>query len=564
MARTSRKNIVAQPDTAVRVWNAALYVRLSVEDNGKDSDSIENQTTILEEYVSARSYLKKVSLFVDNGYTGTNFDRPQFRKMMEAVQAGKIDCVIVRDLSRLGRNYIDTSHFIEKICPFFELRFISVNDNYDTATVTNEAQLSASLSNIVNDYYAKDISRKVTSALRAKMERGDFIGDYAPYGYLKDPCNKNHLIPCPETSPVIRQIFEWRADGMSYGGINRKLNDAGIPSPCQYKKDNGIKTNRDSVAHRILWNRHVISDILGDIVYLGHTAQRKGSQCLYEGLPFHATDREDWIIVENTHEPIISVELFEKVQEINRRASEKSKANSGKYPNLSKAENIYGRKLTCAECGHVMKLKRSISRDKTKAYFTFKCPTYAEHGKAGCSDVKMKKETLDEAVFAFIRSQMDVFVDVDESLHRLLALKKSKLAKSDNRQKIKGLSVQLEKKKSVLSSLYIDLKDGFLSQDEYCHHREIILSDISALEIELSELESAKSETEEQLTGEMKWRCMVERFYNATEISAGMVEAFVESIRLHEDGSLEIRLSYMDELAALMNLSERLRKELAA
>ena len=225
MARVSRKkqNLpIPAVDTPIRRWKTALYVRLSVEDNGKGSDSIENQTALLENYVASRSYLEKTALFVDNGYTGTDFLRPEFNRMMEAVKMGIVDCIVVKDLSRLGRNYIETSQFIEKICPFFDLRFISVNDSFDTATVTSEGHLSASLSNIVNDFYAKDISRKVTTALQAKMERGDYIGNYAPYGYRKDPENKNHLLIDPETAPIVVQIFQWRAEGVSYMGINKK------------------------------------------------------------------------------------------------------------------------------------------------------------------------------------------------------------------------------------------------------------------------------------------------------------------------------------------------------
>lgn len=569
MARISRKTKNISPsisdiDTHVRIWKAALYVRLSVEDNGKDSDSVENQTTLLEEYVATHPQLEKVALFVDNGYTGTDFLRPEFTRMMEAVQNGIIDCVVVKDLSRLGRSYIETSQFIEKVCPFFGLRFIAVNDNYDTATVTSEGQLSASLSNIVNDYYAKDISRKITSALRMKMERGDYIGNYAPHGYQKDPENKNHLIICPETAPVIRQIFEWRAEGMSYMGINKKLNGAGIVSPGQYKKNNGIKTNRNNSTRTILWNKHMVTQILNDIVYIGHLAQRKGSQCLYEGLPYHITDREEWIVVENTHEPLISQELFEKVQEINRKSVETVKANSGNNNHLPKAQDIYGKKFICAECERKMKLIRSINREKTKAYFTFKCPTFAEHGSSGCSDVKMKKEVLDEAVFTCIRSQMEIFMDMEQNLHRLLEMKRAKFNQSSNQQETKATKLQLEKKRGLLSSLYIDLKEGYLSQEEYGHHREIITSDIVALELKLAELQSAKMETEEQLTGEMKWKFLVQRFRDATEISPEMVEAFVESMKLHEDGTLDIKLSYMDEFASLLAANERLRKEVAA
>ena len=566
MARVSRKkqNIPSTPvDTSVRIWKTALYVRLSVEDNGKESDSVENQTALLEEYVANHPHLKKTALFVDNGYTGTDFLRPEFTRMMEAVQDGLVDCVVVKDLSHLGRNYIETSQFIEKICPFYGLRFIAVNDSYDTATVTSEGQLSASLSNIVNDYYAKDISRKVTSALRAKMERGDYIGNYAPHGYRKDPENKNHLLIDPETAPVIQQIFEWRAEGISYMGICKLLNDAGIPSPGQYKLNQGIETNNNKKKRTVLWNKHKVTEILKDIVYIGHLAQKKGSQCLYGGIPYHITSEEEWIVVKNTHEPLISEELFEKVQQINNAVLERAKANAGKYDHLPKEKNIYGKKFVCAECGAIMKLHRSFSTKKDKVYFTFKCPTYAEHGSRGCSDIKMRKADLDEAVFTFIKSQMDVFIDMENTLRRLLAMKKAKLKQNNIQQEIKALRQKLASKQSLLSGLYVDLKEGMLSQDEYGHHREIITADIKALETNLAELENAKNETEEQITGEMKWKFMIQRFYDATEMTAEMADAFIESMKLHEDGSLEIKLSYMDEFAALMNTCERLRKEVA-
>jgi len=566
MARVSRKkqNIPATPaDTPVRIWKTALYVRLSVEDNGKDSDSVENQTTLLEDYVANHPNLKKVALFVDNGYTGTDFLRPEFNRMMEAVQAEIVDCIIVKDLSRLGRNYIETSQFIEKICPFYNLRFIAVNDSYDTATVTSEGQLSASLQNIVNDYYAKDISRKVTSALQAKMERGDYIGNYAPHGYRKDPENKNHLLIDPETAPVIRQIFEMRAEGISYMGICKKLNDAGIPSPGQHKLNQGIETNNNKKKRTVLWNKHKITEILKDIVYIGHLAQKKGSQCLYGGIPYHITSEDEWIVVKNTHEPLISEELFERVQQINSAALERQKANTGKYDHLPKEKNIYGKKFTCADCGSIMKLHRSISTKKDKVYFTFKCPTYAEHGSRACSDIKMRKADLDEAVFTFIKSQMDVFIDMENTLRRLLAMKKAKLKQNNTQQEIKSLRQKLAHKQSILSGMYVDLKEGLLSQEDYGHHREIITADIKALELKLAEVESAKSETEEQLTGEMKWKFMIQRFYDATEMTAEMADAFIETMKLHKDGSLEIKLSYMDEFMALTTTCERLRKEVA-
>ncbi len=333
MARTSRKQqktpLSQSRSEQVKLYNVAIYARLSVEDNGKDSDSIESQIEYLEDFISKDPTMRKVSVFIDNGYTGTNFMRPEFQRMIDAARVGDINCVVVKDLSRLGRNYVETGEFLEKVCPFIGLRFISVNDNFDTESVTSNSQLAASLSNIINDFYAKDISRKVSSALRTKMEKGEYIGAWEKYGYLKDPQNKNKLIVNPETAPIVKQVFQWRSEGMSYMGINRKLNEMGIPSPGQYKADRGIVTNNNQKSRKILWNKHMLTEILKDICYLGHIAQRKSGQCLYAGVPFSHLDESEWIIVYNTHEPIIDQELFDKVQEINRAAVATSKANHG-------------------------------------------------------------------------------------------------------------------------------------------------------------------------------------------------------------------------------------------
>lgn len=564
MARVSRKRKgLPQNETASRTWRTALYARLSVEDNGKEADSIENQIALLESYISGCPDLSRVELFADNGYTGTNFHRPEFNRMMEAVQSGVIDCIVVKDLSRLGRNYIETSQFIEKICPFYGLRFIAVNDGFDTAAVTDTAQMSMALSNIVNDYYAKDISRKVTSALQTKMERGDYIGNYAPHGYCKDPENKNHLVIDPETAPVIRQIFQWRAEGVSYMGINRRLNEAGIPSPGQYRLEHGIETNNNRKGRSVLWNKHMVTEILKNIVYIGHLAQKKGSQCLYAGIPYHITGEDEWIVAEHTHEPIISQELFEAVQKINRESAERSRANSGKYACLPREKNIFGKKLTCAECGAVMKLHRSFSTKRDKAYFTFKCPTYEEHGSKGCSDVKKRKADLDVTVFSFIKAQMAVFIDMEHTLQSLLAAKTGSVEQGRTGSKRRLLQQKLENKKSILSGLYVDYKEGLLSRQDYLFTRERVDSAIHEIETELAEQERATSKTRGLLTGETKWKHMVQKYQNAAELSQEMVEAFVETIKLHKDGSLEIKLNYMDEFAALIDACEQIQKESA-
>lgn len=568
MARVAnrRQKAAAQPfhqEEVTKIYETAIYVRLSREDNLNNSDSIENQTALLESYIASRPYFRLVEVFSDNGYTGTDFDRPEWQRLMTAVQQRKINCIIVKDLSRLGRNYIETGEFLEKICPFFGLRFIAVNDNFDTDMVGSNDQLSVSLSNIINDYYAKDISRKVSSALRDKMESGDYIGSWEKYGYMKSPENKNKLIVNPETAPVVRQIYQWRSEGMSYMGINKKLNDMGIPSPGQYKADRGIVTNNNQKSRRILWNKHMVTDILRDITYLGHLAQRKSVQCLYGGIPFHRTAEQDWIITRNTHEPIIEEELFDEVQKINSKAAEMQKANSGKYDHLPKAVNIYRKKFTCADCGSVIKLVRSFSTKKDKVYFTFKCPTYVEHGVRACNAKKMRKVDLDEAVLNSIKAQFDLFIDCRQTLDKLLTMKKARLKKSGQADEAKALRKKIEQKKALFSGLYRDLREGFLDENDYAQTREVIMAEIAQLEKQLTEAESTKVQYQEQVSSAKKWDTLVKKYYEAAEITPELVDAMIESIQMNEDSSLNIQFKHMDAFQAVLDTIETLRKEVA-
>ena len=562
--RRERQDVQLQKaESGIKVYQTAIYARLSREDNLSNSDSIENQIALLERYIDARPYLQLADIFADNGFTGTDFERPEWQRLMEAVQQRKINCIIVKDLSRLGRNYIETGEFLEKICPFFGIRFIAVNDNFDTDTAEANGQLSVSLSNIINDYYAKDISRKVTSALRSKMEKGEYIGSWEKYGYVKSPENKNQLIVNPETAPVVRMIYQWRSEGMSYMGINKKLNDMGIPSPGQYKADRGIVTNNNQKPRKILWNKHMVTDILKDITYLGHLAQRKTTQCLYAGIPFSRTEEQDWIQVENTHEAIIEPELFEKVQEINKKAAAAQKANRGKYDHLPKAKNIYGKKFTCADCGSVMKLVRSISTNKDKVYFTFKCPAHEEHGARACTAKRMRKADVDEAVLSSIKAQFELFLDCREALDSLLKAKKKQVKKAGKSDQAKELKKQLEKKKSVFSGLYRDLREGLIDDQDYAQTREILMEDISRLEKQLAELKSAKAEYEEPLQEAKIWETLIEKYAHAEEISEELADAMIESMRMNGDNSLSIQFKYMDSFQAVLDTVKILRKEVA-
>lgn len=568
MARISRKNAQDQFPVSEAldsgVFKTGLYVRLSVEDNGKiDSDSLESQKELLLEYLSGRPYLHLIDIYIDNGCTGTDFERPEFGRMMEDIRKSRINCIVVKDLSRLGRNYVEAGDYLEKVFPFLGVRFISVNDNYDSDMLTSGDQLAASLKNVINDMYAKDISRKIESAMKAKRLRGDYIGNYAPYGYLKDPENKSHLIIDLEVAAIVVEIFEMRASGLGIAAIARKLNEKGYSSPGRLRYERGIITNNNKKGNELLWNRHVLTDLLRNVVYIGHLAQGRSVQCLYKGIPYHWTDPSEWDLVENTHEPIISMELWNKAQEVDMKRSKAAKENFGRYSHLPKRENPYGSLLRCADCGRVIKVARSYAKSGKHDYYNYKCPENLELGDSACPKKNIRADDLDRAVLETLRKQMEVFLDTQKVLQKLILLEreKSKRLVPDNR--MKKVQSEIEKRRDLSSALYTDFKEGILTQDEYLYAKQRYQCEMEKLETELSELRLIRDKSAESGLVAKHWQRMVAQFFDADKLTSEMVRAMVQEIKLHADNSISVEFKYMNEFEELLRECERLRKEVA-
>ena len=268
-------------------------------------------------------------------------------------------------------------------------------------------------------------------------------------------------------------------------------------------------------------------------------------------------------MAKNTHDPIVSEELFNQVQVINHAAATQAKLRIGKYAHLPKEQNFYGKKFTCAECGAVMKMHRSISRKGDKAYYVFKCPTYAEHGTRACSDIKIRKKDLDIAVFTLIKAQMNAFINQAKIFQAIVEAKAEQYIQSPSVQESRMLRQKLESKRTLLSGMYVDLKEGFLTEKEYQHYRNVIGEDIRGLESQLSEIEYVKNHDGEQQSGVTEWQSKIEHFADMAEVSAEMVDAFIGSMKLHENGELEIELNFKDELIALIHACERSKDEVA-
>ena len=318
MARKKRNGPDAthSVEVAEKTYDTAIYARLSVEDSGnKDSDSIENQIYLVNQYIAKHPYLKLRGMFADNGQTGVNFDRPQFIALMDEIKAGRINCVCVKDLSRFGRNYIEAGEYIEKIFPFMGVRFVSVNDGFDNMDGnSNSDALIVALKNLINDVYAKDISQKVISSLRTKQKKGEYIGGLPIYGYKKSEQDYHTLVIDGETAPVVRDIFKWKAEGMSDPAIARRLNEMGVPSPAKRHVDRG-EIKKTGSFKLYLWRDRTIRGITVNPMYLGHMTQGKTKQALCDNMRIRNTAISEWIIVENTHEAIVDADTFEKAQQ---------------------------------------------------------------------------------------------------------------------------------------------------------------------------------------------------------------------------------------------------------
>ena len=566
MARTSRKHPVASAakPAVIEVFRTALYLRLSLEDNGKkDADSLENQQALLENYIAERPFLELVNIYTDNGCTGTDFERPAFKCMMEDIRKGKINCIVTKDLSRLGRNYVETGDYLERVFPFLGVRFIAVNDNYDSNQINASDQLAASLRNLVNDAYAKDISRKISTAMKAKRQRGDFLGAYEPYGYLRDPASPSKLIIDPEIAPIVKEIFELRATGIGIERICRVLNEKGYPSPGRLRFERGIITNNNKKGSDLPWNRHVLKDLLLNVVYIGNLAQGRTGSSLYKGIPFHQKDESEWDVVNGTHEPIISRELWDTVQALNTKRSREIKDSFGRYANLPKRPNPYGSLLRCADCGRVIKYVRSYSNKGNKDYYNYKCPQYIELGAQACSSKNIKAEQLDMAVLETIRKQMDVFLEVQILLRRLMPKAKSRISCEEALQRKQKVSAELERKRRQSALLYSDFKDGLISQEEYVYAKKQYQADMDSLEQEFYEIQYMEQRTADVIIGEKKWTDLIDRYYKAETLTAEMVSAMIKEIRLHHDLTITIEFLYANEFEELLAEYETVRREVA-
>ena len=530
---------------SLRVYKAADYLRLSKEDGdfflspGKtESDSISSQRDLIHRFVSQHSDIKLVREFIDDGYTGTNFDRPRFQKLMEAVESGEIDCIIVKDLSRFGREYIDAGNYIEKMFPRYGVRFIAVNDGIDTGSAMTAADnLIIPFKNLINDSYSRDISIKVRSSFETRRSRGDFISNFACYGYQRDPENKNRLIVDAEAAEVVRDIFRWKIAGMSPERIAARLNALGVACPTAYKAACGSRYKSGFQKNaEVCWSAKTVIRILTNEVYCGVLVQGKRTTPNYKVKKPILKDPSKWARVENSHEAIIAAQEFHVVQRLVQEGSRMSGEEA--------VRPLAGR-IFCGKCGARVK-RKSVIRG-SKAYVYYSCPNSGQ-----CETNSIREADLETAVLTTLQVQISLVLDVQDVLGTEAAI----AWESRQLRKLEAAIItqedQIRKNKDLIGSVYEDYQNSVITQSEMMQLKENFSKRIAEAESRIDSLKREMEESRDALSGHEGWFSQFCIYRNIQTLTRPVAVNLIDRVNLFPGKRIEVVLRFQNQINELL------------
>ena len=554
MARKSKRMIAAEQAVPLsgNIYNVAIYVRLSIEDkyykNG--TDSLATQEEMALEYLKDKADMKLYKVYSDNGETGSNFERQGFQDMMYDVYNGKVNCIIVKDLSRFGREYIEMGDYLEKIFPLIGVRFIAINDHYDNNVTSFD--ISVPIKNIINTLYAKDLSKKSAAALRIKQQNGEFIGTYASYGYMKSKEDKHKIVIDEETAPVVKMIFEWKAQGLGYASIGRKLYDMGIMPPCRYRYDKGILKDK-RYSDIVFWSQRTLKTILENEVYIGNMVQGRRKSRFFDGMNEIRVDKQNWSVVKNTHESIISQELFDKVQKQLAQTRERYFENLGKYDKVSNKENIFKTKVACGDCGTPLtRYKNAGKENKKKIFYSYICPRHALYLNQ-CNFLSISEKNLKEIVMSSIKMQMSYLSDMEIMFLNIAGSKEVKKKQADLTRAISDSLANISYIRTSRIRIASDLAKGLICDEEFNTIKNEFDKQLRA---ETEKLDGIRKKRDkfDKIISAPKWISELKKYHDSKILTRDMVEAFIEKIIIYPDKRIEIMWTYSDNQSELMSL----------
>ena len=566
MARKSRKAQV-QPVAEVKKEAAALptaiYARLSVENSGKDDDgnSLQNQIAVCEDYLDGCPHLRLTEVYSDNGRTGTVFDRPAWNRLMDDVRTGKVQCIVVRDLSRFGRDYVETGNYLEKIFPALGTRFISVKENFDNFTCGNAMEsLSVSLQNLVNAMYSRDISKKVSTALRAQMETGKFRNRNLPYGYLWNE-DKTAYVVDEDAAAVVRQIFEWKLREVSVYTIVERLKAGGIESPERHKRRAGSR-NGDNIQGEG-WCPSTIRGILQNRAYIGEMVCGKSETALYKGLKKHVTETDKWIVVPDAHPPIVSVSDFEAVErQMQDDSAHRETAMEWSADIRAGMIDLFAGKIFCADCGKRMYYKRQRICGCKNVTFrgVYDCSTHVRRGHATCFNHFIRQDALNEKVFNAIRDQLQVALDYEKLLLAMRGGSGEASVREKHKAAVASVKLRLNALKKKRAGLYESYVEGILNEEEYAFAKQTYEEQYEALNRLLDEAVERRERFLASISPDNKWLTMMRGAAGMTGLTQELVDAIIEKVLVYGGSRIEVVFNYNDVFYAMLECVEQIKE----
>jgi len=524
--------------TKAQVWNTCGYVRLSREDGDKEeSNSVTGQKDLIRDYMTRHPELRECAMKVDDGFTGSNFDRPAFQEMMAEVKAGKINCIVVKDLSRFGRDHLEAGEYLERIFPFLGVRFIAINDNYDSMNSNSESdELIVPFKNLINEAYCRDTSIKIRSQLEIKRRRGDFIGSFAVFGYRKDPADRHRLLVDDYAAEVVRDIFAWKLDGLSTGDIAARLSASGIPTPMDYKQSQGMNYSTSfRIKEKSEWSAGMILRILKNPVYTGVLEQGRVTTPSYRVKRLVNKPREEWAVVENCHEAIINYYDFESVQ--------KALALDARTTESGKAVDLFSGMVNCGECGGAM-IKKTVPSGKKK-YTYYVCATHKNE--KTCFSHGIRDTALTEIVLEFLKKHIRDVIDLADLLAMTdtAQLQKAKVQKL--RERLDTKEAEIDRYQRLLRSLYESLADGLIDQSEYQNLKKSYTNRRAQAE---EQADAIRGEMEQEINRSdqgLGWIEEFRRYQNIEVLDRSIVVRLIERILIFRDRRVDIVYRWQNE-----------------
>ena len=513
-------------------WKVGAYLRLSSDDGDKiESNSITNQRSIIELYSKKEKDFKIKDYYIDDGYSGTDFNRPDFQRLMDDIKNGKINTIIVKDLSRFGRNYIEVGNYIEQIFPLYNIRFIAINDNVDNykdpESINN---IIVPFKNLMNDEYARDISNKVRSVLSTKRVNGEFTGISAPYGYLKDPKDKHKFIIDKKSSKVVKKIFKMILDGKSKKEIVDDLNKSGILPPASYKINENIANSKKTETMNI-WKTKMLDRILQNQAYTGDLVQGKRKRVSHKVHKLLHTESDNWIIVPNHHEPLISKEEFNQVKNI--IFSRDIRVNK------RKEYDIFSGHLKCYDCGNSFTIKKG----NTCEYYY--CSSYLRN--KTCSKHTISKNKLIDTILNIINTQIDLLIDIDTKISEITKTDEINYDIEILKNRITEIDEEMNKYKILKLSIRDDFVNKYISKEEYEEYEKEYNFKLKKLTCEKDVNEDKLEKIDFNSEKNKQWIDEFKKNKNLEKLNKKVIDELIEDIFIYENGNVKVIFKYKDE-----------------